>query len=242
MCWSLPVSVAFAVLEAFSLAFLVWRCFYKKDASKIETQQRYVLPLLFSIFCIETLEAFTWAESTGMRHISEAANATCTARNTTITRIVAIVLFCQPFASVWASRNMGDARNRDLLAVPQHLALLTSVAMIGSLVVGEAFERHLNDISVSHYIGFHGLHTCSWIGANGARRPRARPAPRPRPGACAKSHRAATPPDPPRTAARVGTQATSTGSGSSPPPTSPPTPTPTSSSASRRPLGGRCTL
>lgn len=240
MCWSLPVSVAFAVLEAFSLAFLVWRCFYKKDASKIETQQRYVLPLLFSIFCIETLEAFTWAESTGMRHISEAANATCTARNTTITRIVAIVLFCQPFASVWASRNMGDARNRDLLAVPQHLALLTSVAMIGSLVVGEAFGRHLNDISVSHYIGFHGLHTCSWIGANGGRR--ARPAPRPRPSARAKPHRAAPPTDPPRDAARVGTQAIFTGSGNSPPPTSPPTPTPISSSASRRPPGGRCTL
>ncbi|KAJ1633757.1 hypothetical protein T492DRAFT_866221 [Pavlovales sp. CCMP2436] len=57
MCWSLEVSIAFAVIEGLDLVSFSWRCFLKASATRLERLQRYLLPLLLSIFLIETIEA-----------------------------------------------------------------------------------------------------------------------------------------------------------------------------------------
>jgi hypothetical protein len=167
MCWSLPVSIAFAVLEGLGLAFLCWRCFFKAAANELERQQRHVLPLLLSIFLIEVLESFLWAPSTALRPIAEASREGCTARNMVLTRAVAVVILTQPFILVWAARHTGDRDNMQLLYVSQVLAAITTVLLFAALLQGEILEEQLLDIANSDFRGAYGFASCSWVGEHG---------------------------------------------------------------------------
>jgi hypothetical protein len=167
MCWSLPVSIAFAVLEGLGLAFLCWRCFLKAAASELERRQRQVLPLLLSIFLIVVIESFMWAPSTALRPIAEASRKGCTARNQLLTQFAAVVILTQPVILVWAARHTGDRDNMQLLYVSQVLAAITTVLLFAALLQGEILEEKLLDISHSDFRGAFGFSSCSWIGEHG---------------------------------------------------------------------------
>lgn len=168
MCWSLPVSIAFASFELVCLSFLAWRCCIRSPTDPTVAHQRYVLPLLVSIFLIEAIEAGIWADGDNIAAIGDAMHSTCTARNRHLTRFAGVVVFWQPFIVVFACRHTGDVKNRDLLRIPQHLALVTAVFLVAALAAGEMFEHHIHSIKSSHYLGMHGLSTCSYVGLHGA--------------------------------------------------------------------------
>lgn len=176
MCWSLEVSVAFAVLEAVSLAGLLKRSL--TSDSTIAKAQKFILPLLVTVLLVETIEALQWMRPDDLVAIRQAGESTCSQRNRWLTMALMPVLCFQPFLGIFACRRSGVPENNAALMVPEMLAFITGIFFLWSLAMGEwgvglkllgidCGQTQLADIADSFYLGMHHTESCTYIGEHG---------------------------------------------------------------------------
>mmetsp|Transcript_114379 Transcript_114379/g.243969 ORF Transcript_114379/g.243969 Transcript_114379/m.243969 type:complete len:288 (+) Transcript_114379:84-947(+) len=167
MCWSFRVSVIFATIEFGCLAFLIWRSLCNKKDPVVQAQ-RFIIPLLITVFLVEVCEAFIWVDEGTLLSIFEGDQQPCpTKKNTVITRFLLFILSVQPLCTTFACRFTGVPENMLLYRIPMYLAVLNIVGHMIALFMGEVFDWHLIPLAESSFKGMSGLFSCTYIGRNG---------------------------------------------------------------------------
>lgn len=169
MCWSRQVSIAFAGFEAAMIIFIAFRALRSKDV--YIRGQLFLLPLLLSVFAVETIEALLWEDHDDglLVPVHESSIRSCTLRNKSLTMAIWLgVVSWQPLWCILPCRRVGSPRNRDLLLVPECLALFFGVANLFVYFVGLLMEsparRRLEESNFTSYLH---TETCAYLGKSG---------------------------------------------------------------------------
>jgi hypothetical protein len=145
MCWSLQVSVLFASFEAIVITILTIRSFTSKK-EKFRSQ-KFILPLLFSVFLIETLEAFLWLGAgehesiyglNDLFPIKESVHGTCSSRNKLLTYLVAIIVLLQPYIRMLTILDL-EKKNLELIkriSVMKTVAIFFFISALSNIFLG----------------------------------------------------------------------------------------------------------
>jgi len=132
--------------------------------------QGLLLPIAISICAIETIEALLWAlPQEELVSVLESSTHTCSTRNHRLTMLVAfLVLPFQPYLFLFPMRRVGHPRNRDLLRIPEALALIFAVTWCACLLVPVwRKDAPLVSLEDSGYLSYSHLETCAFVGREG---------------------------------------------------------------------------
>mmetsp|Transcript_86722 Transcript_86722/g.169687 ORF Transcript_86722/g.169687 Transcript_86722/m.169687 type:complete len:263 (-) Transcript_86722:130-918(-) len=166
MCWSLEVSVITLVLELLGASFIVVRSFGSK-VPEIQGQKYHMIAFL-SIILVETVEVLLWMNPDELRPIEEAALATCSSRNTWLTRLLYPNIMLQAYLFLFVIRSDNDPNvNKDRLNLCTNLTFYMYALLMIGWFAGEVFDYMLVGVESSGFHAMAGKITCSYIGKQG---------------------------------------------------------------------------
>ena len=140
--------------------------------------QLWVIPLLSTILLAEVCETFIWLDPNLISVRSRSVSNTCTPYNTFLTYLLWIFLFpTQPYFVILPCRRIpsGDStNNRDLLKIPEYLALTFIVYFWSTMAMHNRFIYNTSDLlhpredlQAHGYQLFSNTETCSYLGRFG---------------------------------------------------------------------------
>lgn len=136
--------------------------------------------MLVTVSLVELIEGFIWQDEPVS--IVYADSHVCSRRNQALTLVIVLGLLpWQPFLVICPCRRVGEARNRDLLQVPEGMAFLFGVAVsvtyVLTQILGPPFfvTRSImvevpnlqDDLSHRYYKNLFHTQTCSFVGESG---------------------------------------------------------------------------
>ena len=166
MCWSLEVSIITLVLEVLGASFVLIRALRSK-VPEIQCQKYHMLAFL-SVILVEVVEVMLWMNPDELRPIEEAALATCSSRNTWLTRILYpnVMLQAYIFTFVVGSEN-DPAVNKSHLKLLSNMTLYMFALLMIGWFLGEVFDFMLVGVESTDFNSIAGKITCSYIGKKG---------------------------------------------------------------------------
>ena len=131
MCWSYEISAATSTLEAGLLLLIATRAL--RSSEPRFRQQLALVPLLGSILLVEVMEAALWRNKNFLTAIQEAdeEGSTCPKLNSLLTLAIWMIIWCQPYAVIFAARKSGNPANNEALQISQYLSVLFGWAAVG---------------------------------------------------------------------------------------------------------------
>lgn len=167
MCYSREVSIAFAVFETAAILFIF--CRSRRSRNPFVKKQILVLPGLISVCTMEVIEAIVWSRPEELTSILEADSRMCPERNKRLTLFTFMFLLpWQPFHVIFSCRRAGHPRNRELLRVPEMLAIVYAIAQWLAYIYTSLQENPpVRNIRESRYISSMHDQTCMYIGTSG---------------------------------------------------------------------------
>ena len=174
MCWSFEVSVAFALIEVASIAFISLRA--KRTKDPYVRAQVWVIPLLVTILLVEIAEAFIWLDTT-LLPITAKDGPSCSSYNRNWTFVFWFLMFpWQPLFCIIPCRRVGHPRNKDVFAAAEVVAWGLPILHI-LVYLGQVIPQSMNPnfspapprlkIQQNAMQTFINSETCTYIGKNG---------------------------------------------------------------------------